>query len=87
MKRLLLAMLSITMSFAYAFSQGFPTISTDESTTWYLIQFMNGGYALTDENDNAEINTTAPVGSDGQLWKITGNDTDGYTFTNKKTII
>ena len=84
MKRLLLAMLSITMSFAYAFSQGFPTISTDESTTWYLIQFMNGGYALTDENDNAEINTTAPVGSDGQLWKITGNDTDGYTFTNKK---
>ncbi len=74
----------MTLSIAYLFSQGFPTISTDESTTWYLIQFMNGGYALTDENDNAEINTTAPVGSDGQLWKITGNDTDGYTFTNKK---
>lgn len=83
MKKLILFLLCITASFANAFSQVFPTISTEENTQWYLIQFMNGGYALTVENDNAEINTASPIGSDDQLWKITGNETDGYIFTNK----
>ena len=65
-------------------AQGFPTISTDENTKWYLIQFMNGGNALTAENSGSQITTSAAMGSDAQLWKITGDATNGYTFTNKK---
>ena len=83
MKRFLFALLSITLSFAYAFSQGFPTISTDEVTKWYLIQFMNGGNALTASSEG-QITTSSALGDDAQLWKITGNSSEGYTFTNKK---
>ncbi len=69
---------------AYAMAQGFPTVSTDEETKWYLIQFMNGGNALTAETDGANITTSAGKGSDAQLWKITGSKTQGYVLTNKK---
>lgn len=65
-------------------AQGFPTISDDETTKWYLIQFMNGGNALTAATSGAEITTSAPVANDAQQWKITGNETEGYQFTNKK---
>ncbi len=67
-----------------ALAQGFPTISTDDTTKWYLIQFMNGGNAITAETANANITTATVTGSDAQLWKITGNASTGYTFTNKK---
>ena len=83
MKRFLLTVLGITMSFAYAFSQGFPTVSTDEVTKWYLIQFMNGGNALT-ASSTGQITTSAALGDEAQLWKITGSSSEGYTFTNKK---
>ena len=86
MKKLILALLGITMSFAYAFSQGFPTISTDGQEKWYLIQFKNGGNAFTAAT-TGEITTSAVSGDDSQLWKITGNSTDGYTITNKKNYI
>ena len=86
MRRFLLAMLSIIMSFAYAFSQEFPTVSTDGNEKWYLIQFMNGGNAFT-ASTTGQITTTAVSGDDAQVWKITGNSTDGYTFTNKKNYI
>ena len=45
---------------------------------------MNGGNALTAETSGAQITTSAAMGSDAQLWKITGDATNGYTFTNKK---
>ena len=72
------------MGVANALAQGFPTISTDGNIKWYLIQFMNGGNALTAETSDAQITTSTAVGSDAQLWKITGDATNGYTFTNKK---
>ena len=87
MKRILLVLLCMTIGLANAFSQGFPEISTDENTKWYLIQFMNGGNALTAETSGAQITTATATGSDAQLWKITGDATDGYTFTNKKGYI
>ena len=65
-------------------AQGFPSISTDENITWYLIQFMNGGNAFTAYSEGENITTSAAKGSDDQLWKITGDATTGYTFTNKK---
>ena len=66
------------------YSQGFPTVSTDDNTKWYLIQFMNGGNALTAETSGEQITTSGATGSDAQLWKITGNASEGYMFTNKK---
>ena len=84
MKRSILFLLGLFMGVASVFAQGFPTISTDENTKWYLIQFMNGGNALTAENSEAQITTSAALGSDAQLWKITGDASNGYTFTNKK---
>ena len=84
MKKPILFLLGLFMGVASVLAQGFPTISTDENTKWYLIQFMNGGNALTAENSGAQITTSAALGSDAQLWKITGDATNGYTFTNKK---
>ena len=77
-------MLGLFMGIANIFAQGFPTISTGENTKWYLIQFMNGGNAITAESAGAQITTATATGSDAQLWKITGDATNGYTFTNKK---
>ena len=75
---------ALLLSAIGAYSQGFPEISNGENTKWYLIQFMNGGNALTAETSGAQITTSAAMGSDAQLWKITGDATNGYTFTNKK---
>ena len=85
MKRLLIFM-SLFVTVAGLFAQGFPTISTDENTQWYLIQFMNGGNALTAKADG-QITTSAVTGEGSQQWKITGDETDGYTFTNKKGLV
>ena len=84
MKKSILFLFGLFMGITSILAQGFPTISTDENTKWYLIQFMNGGNALTAENSGAQITTAAALGSDAQLWKITGDATNGYTFTNKK---
>ncbi len=84
MKKHLLFLLCILAGLTYSFAQEFPETSNNETTKWYLIQFMNGGNAFTAASANAEITTSAAVGSDEQLWKITGNSTDGYRFTNKK---
>ncbi|MBO7194402.1 MAG: family 20 glycosylhydrolase [Bacteroidaceae bacterium] len=84
MKKSILFLLGLFMGISGILAQGFPAISTDENTKWYLIQFMNGGNAITAENSGAQITTSAALGSDAQLWKITGDATSGYTFTNKK---
>ncbi|MBQ2778484.1 MAG: family 20 glycosylhydrolase [Bacteroidaceae bacterium] len=65
-------------------AQEFPTISTDGNDVWYLIQFMNGGETFAASSDGAQIATASATAADEQQWKITGNATDGYSFTNKK---
>ena len=84
MKKLILSMFALVACALGALAQGFPTVSTAEKTAWYLIQFVNGGNAITAETAGAEVTTSAAVGSDAQLWKVTGNATDGYQLTNKK---
>ncbi len=84
MKKFLLAFLSFVLGAALSTAQNFPETSTEENSKWYLIQFMNGGNALTANTDGAQISTESALGNDAQLWKITGDATNGYTFTNKK---
>lgn len=83
MKRLFL-LTTLILSVAIGRAQNMPTVSTEGNETWYLIQFMNGGNAITAANNNAQITTAAAIASDEQLWKITGDATEGYSFTNKK---
>ena len=84
MKKFLFLLTCLCAGICSAIAQGFPTISTDDEAKWYLIQFMNGGNALTAETSGAQITTATATGSDAQLWKITGDATDGYILTNKK---
>ena len=83
MKKIAMLLLCLLGGYINMPAQGFPTISNDETTKWYLIQFMNGGNAFTAASDGAEITTEVPTAKEAQQWKITGNDTDGYQFTNK----
>lgn len=84
MKKLFSAILLLCAGFASLCAQGFPTISDGENTKWYIIQFMNGGKAIASTSDGAEAKVAMATGSEEEQWKITGNDTDGYRFTNKK---
>ncbi len=84
MKRTLLLFSCLMAWIACAVAQGFPETSTGDEAKWYLIQFMNGGNALTAESAGAEITTATATGSDAQMWKVTGDGTNGYTLTNKK---
>ena len=84
MKKLSLAMFAFVACALGALAQGFPTVSTADNAVWYLIQFVNGGNAITAENSGANITTKAVEGSDAQLWKVTGDATAGYQLTNKK---
>ena len=84
MKKILLLFSCLMAGIAWCLAQGFPAISTDDEVKWYLIQFMNGGNAITAENAGAQITTATATGSDAQLWKVTGDSTNGYTLTNKK---
>ena len=84
MKRHLVAAFAFVACALGALAQGFPTVSTPENTVWYLIQFINGGNAITAETSGANVTTSAAVGKPSQLWKVTGDATNGYQLTNKK---
>lgn len=60
-----------------------PTVSTDEATVWYVVQFLNGECALEAKGDGAQVLTAMVDGSDDQLWKVEGDATQGYTLTSK----
>ena len=82
MKRHFLAMLALVACVMGALAQSFPTVSTAEKTVWYLIQFVNGGNAITGDAEG-DATTSGAVASPAQLWKVTG-DASGYQLTNKK---
>ena len=82
MKRLFL-ILSLFLSGMCVHSQNFPEISTEENAKWYLIQFMNGGNALTAESAGAQITTATATGSDAQLWKISDAGNGYYYIVSK----
>ena len=84
MKQKFLLFFLLIFGWTSSFAQGFPTVSTADNTVWYLIQFMNGGKAFTASTSGSEISVAAATGGDDQLWKVTGNETSGYSFTNKK---
>ena len=83
MRKHFFSILCMILASAYAMAQGFPKISTEDETTWYLIKFKNGGNAFTAKTPGSNITTSGAIGNAAQLWKITGSKEDGYVFTNK----
>ena len=83
MRKHFISLLCMLFASAYAMAQGFPKISTEDETNWYLIKFKNGGNALTAKTSGSNITTTGAMGNAAQLWKITGSQEEGYVFTNK----
>lgn len=62
----------------------FPTTSQGDNVTWYYVQFLNGQNVLAAQGDGNKVKTAAiPPFSDDQLWKVEGNETNGYTLTSK----
>ncbi len=64
-----------------------PTVSTADTTIWYMVQFLNGENVLTAGSDGDDVTVQVPTGKDSQWWKITGSSTTGYTFTSKTGLI
>lgn len=83
MKKLLFLLTCLLTGVLPVMADGFPKLTTKTDTTWYLIQFMNGGNAITAETPDANVTTTTPSGADSQLWMLTGSKMLGYIFTNK----
>lgn len=56
-----------------ATSASLPTFSSDDSETWYFVQFRNSGHTLQDngQGDCIRLATADPI--DGQLWKLVGD--------------
>ena len=67
-------------------AQEFPTVSTDGNVRWYAIRFVSSAKCIT-AYEAGEVTTASLTGDDAQMWKITGNDNDGYVFTNKNGLV
>ena len=70
------------------YAQSLPKVSSGDAEYWYAISFpyRGSGKGIT-AYEAGEVTTAEITGDDAQLWKITGNETDGYTFTNKNGFI
>lgn len=89
MKKSLLLSFIALFATAFAIATGLraatlPTVSTAESETWYYIYFYNGGNVLTAQGD-ADICLVGSfaLNDEAQQWKVEGDATSGYSFTNK----
>ncbi len=60
-----------------------PTVSTADTTVWYMIQFINGENVLTAHADGADVTVEVPTGKATQWWKVAGSSSAGYTFVSK----
>lgn len=83
MVRKILLLFFVLLSVGQARAAGFPEISTPEKTVWYLIQFLNQGNVLEAQGDGVLVRTAQITASDAQLWKIEGDETNGYRLTSK----
>ncbi len=72
MKHIYLTMIALLAACGLR-AQTLPTFSTDDSETWYVIQFCRGEAALTDMGEAKNLQTAdVDKTSNAQLWKIVG---------------
>lgn len=83
-KTFLLLFFILLAALPMAASPTLPVVSNGTDITWYYIQFVSGGSYVTDQGEAQQCLTGGySTSSDTQLWKIEGDETNGYTFTNK----
>ena len=74
MKRFSTLFILTVLSASFLCAQTLPTFSTDGNEVWYIIQFKNGGAALQDMGEAANLQTAAAdKKSASQLWKLVGS--------------
>ena len=84
MKRFFTSVTLLALFFLLSNAEALPTVSNAGNEVWYLIKFLNGGNTFTAASNGQRITTSIDTGADEQLWKVTGDATAGYSFTNKK---
>ena len=82
-QRLFRTLCAMVMAMTFVSAFGASAVSRWVEGEWYLIRFMNGGNAFTATTDGVQISTAKTTASDAQLWKIEGDDEQGYELTNK----
>ena len=83
MVKKLVFLLCTILGITQAKSADLPVISDSEQTVWYLVQFLNQGNVLEAQGNGALVHTAQASGSDAQLWKIEGDETNGFKLTSK----
>lgn len=83
MVKKLLLLLFAFLGISQSHGADLPVISNSEQTVWYLVQFLNQGNVLEAQADGAFVRTAKAPGSDAQLWKIEGDETNGFKLTSK----
>lgn len=83
MVKKLLFLLCAFLGISQSYGADLPVISNSEQTVWYLVQFLNQGNVLEAQADGALVRTAKASGSDAQLWKIEGDETNGFKLTSK----
>lgn len=85
MKKKLMSLLCLLAALPWLqlHAQDFPAVSSGKNATWYLIRFLDGGNVLSAGADGLAVRTAGATGRGGQLWKIEGGASAGYTLTNK----
>lgn len=83
MAKKLLLLLCAILGFSQARGATLPTASTADKTVWYLIQFLSQEHVVEAKGDGVQVRTASISISNAQLWKLEGDNTNGYTLTNK----
>lgn len=89
MKKFLLLSFIALIAAACGFSTSlraatFPTVSTSDSEKWYYIYFYNGGNVVGAQGDGEVcLVSSFALNDNAQQWKVEGDASSGYSFTNK----
>jgi len=85
MKRKLASLLCLLVALPWGAlcAQDFPKPSSGKDVTWYLVRFLDGGHVLSAGADGQQVHTAGATGRNGQLWKLEGDSSAGYTLTNR----
>ncbi|MBQ0049004.1 MAG: glycoside hydrolase family 95 protein [Bacteroidales bacterium] len=82
MRRILYLLLAVLCTCAVK-AAGLPQVSTKENPVWYFIQFTSKNGVLEAPASAGEVKTAQANGKDVQLWRVEGNETDGFQFYSR----
>lgn len=81
MRKLTLLILTLCCTLLSAATK--PSTSDASNPLWYLIQFTKDNAVIEAQANGAEVRTALGTGTNAQLWRLEGSDTDGYRLISK----